>query len=183
MTLTSLRGRLYLFGGSGTSAKCFQDLQILDRQQMAWLDVSQRDGKRMIPSYRDASVEGTSNPNEEDFVPSVLIHGRGPSQRAGHTATAVQRTIFIFGGSVGSEYLNDFFVLDTDPNPEAVVNELTSLQLLERRLRHFCNVEELSDVIFVVQGQRVYAHKMILSIVSECFRGKLPCTELIHVLT
>lgn len=66
---------------------------------MAWLDVSQRDGKRMIPNYRDTSLERTSNPNEEDFVPSVLIHGRGPSQRAGHTATAVQRTIFIFGGS------------------------------------------------------------------------------------
>jgi leucine-zipper-like transcriptional regulator 1 len=138
---------------------------------MAWLDVSQRDGKRTIPNYRDASVERTSNPNEENAVPSVLIHGRGPSQRAGHTATAVQRTIFIFGGSVGSEYLNDFFVLDTDPNPEAIVSELTSLQLLERRLRHFCNDEELSDVIFVVQGQKVYAHKMVLSIVSECFRA------------
>ena len=34
MTLTALRGRLYLFGGSGTSSKCFQDLQILDRRQM-----------------------------------------------------------------------------------------------------------------------------------------------------
>ena len=39
MTLTALRGRLYLFGGSGTAAKCFQDLQILDRHEMAWLDV------------------------------------------------------------------------------------------------------------------------------------------------
>lgn len=171
MTLTSLRGRLYLFGGSGTSAKCFQDLQILDRQQMAWLDVSQRDGKRTIPSYRDASLDRASNPNEEDSVPSVLIHGRGPGQRAGHTATAVHRSIFIFGGSVGSDYLNDFFVLDTDPDPEAAVSELTGLQLLERRLRHFCNDEELADVIFIVQGQKVYAHKMILSIVSECFRA------------
>lgn len=34
MTLTALRGRLYLFGGSGSSSKCFQDLQILDRNQM-----------------------------------------------------------------------------------------------------------------------------------------------------
>jgi len=31
MTLTALRGRLYLFGGSGTSSKCFDDLQIFDR--------------------------------------------------------------------------------------------------------------------------------------------------------
>lgn len=41
MTLTALRGRLFLFGGSGTSSKCFHDLQILDRQEMAWLDVTQ----------------------------------------------------------------------------------------------------------------------------------------------
>lgn len=34
MTLTALRGRLYLFGGSGTSSKCFNDLQILDRKEM-----------------------------------------------------------------------------------------------------------------------------------------------------
>jgi hypothetical protein len=34
MTLTALRGRLYLYGGSGSSSKCFQDLQILDRMQM-----------------------------------------------------------------------------------------------------------------------------------------------------
>jgi hypothetical protein len=36
MTFTSMRGRLLLFGGSGTSAKCFNDLQIFDPQTMAW---------------------------------------------------------------------------------------------------------------------------------------------------
>ena len=51
MTLTALRGRLFLFGGSGTSSKCFHDLQILDRQEMAWLDVTQYAG----------SGEGSSN--------------------------------------------------------------------------------------------------------------------------
>jgi hypothetical protein len=41
MTLTALRGRLYLFGGSGTASKCFADLQVLDRVEMAWLDVNE----------------------------------------------------------------------------------------------------------------------------------------------
>ncbi len=52
MTLTALRGRLFLFGGSGTSSKCFHDLQILDRQEMAWLDVTQ---------YGGGTLEGTTN--------------------------------------------------------------------------------------------------------------------------
>ena len=205
MTLTALRGRLYLFGGSGTSAKCFQDLQILDRQEMAWLDVTpyetgsghssaagalhcstpadeadmanrfafgpssagsswarydeggcapssprnSNDGRYMgdylmdepdqqqrspqqggdfaTSSPRTFSGSRSSdwrsrdmgnnmrrqyqcpNPNDEDTVPAVLIQGRGPGRRAGHTATAVNRKIYIFGGSCGSDYLNDFW--------------------------------------------------------------------------
>lgn len=91
--------------------------------------------------------------------------------RAGHTATAVNRKIYVFGGSCGSDYLNDFYVLDTDPPPHAVVDEPNSLQLVERRLSHFFNDEEFSDVTFVVQGQKVYGHRMVLSLVSDCFRA------------
>jgi hypothetical protein len=188
-----------LFGGSGTSAKCFDDLQILDRHEMIWLDVTQNeaisdakvcgnsgqyecdrddssfrmfgseyiyanrqqhlqpqqyaggpqhdDGLSMRRAYSDelpdamgssrrhqqggtvhpgysnsradwrsrdmsgqvrhaaASVQSmhvSPNPNDEDSVPTVLIHGRGPGRRAGHTATAVNRKIYIFGGSCGA---------------------------------------------------------------------------------
>mmetsp|Transcript_15570 Transcript_15570/g.35661 ORF Transcript_15570/g.35661 Transcript_15570/m.35661 type:complete len:885 (+) Transcript_15570:240-2894(+) len=112
-----------------------------------------------------------SNPNDEDSVPSVLVQGLGPGRRAGHTATAVNRKIYVFGGSCGSDYLNDFYVLDTDPPPQAVVTESNSLELMERRLSHFFNDEEFADVVFLVQGQRVYGHKMVLSIVSDCFRA------------
>ena len=154
MTLTALRGRLYLFGGSGTSAKCFQDLQILDREKMAWLDVStEQEMQKMssstgngggrydehpqqyyggqdgsgYPSHYDVGGmqqgedngyntgsspidwrrrarqhhSSISNPNDEDSVPSVLVQGLGPGRRAGHTATAVNRKIYVFGGSCG----------------------------------------------------------------------------------
>jgi len=82
----------------------------------------------------------------------------------------VNRKIYVFGGSCGSDYLNDFYVLDTDPPPRASVNEPASLTLVERRLRHFFNDEEFSDVTFVVQDRKVYAHKMVLSMVSNYFR-------------
>lgn len=249
MTLTALRGRLYLFGGSGTSSKCFQDLQILDRDEMAWLDVSQfeavahprgngyvnssfgewplplrnthdlidhppgQDGmhdpsqfnfgghdgsgpqsgvgdvdghhraraftssradwrsREMAALPRSGTMVASPNPNDEDTVPRVLIRGRGPGRRAGHTATAVNRKIYVFGGSCGADYLNDFFILDTDPPPKATVNEPTSLRLMERRMGHFFNDEEFSDVTFIVQGRKVYGHKMVLAIVSDCFRA------------
>jgi hypothetical protein len=60
--------------------------------------------------------------------------------------------------------------LDTDPPPHATIAEPTSLHLVERRLRHFFNDEEFSDVTFLVQGRKVYAHKMVLSMVSQYFR-------------
>mmetsp|Transcript_2484 Transcript_2484/g.6503 ORF Transcript_2484/g.6503 Transcript_2484/m.6503 type:complete len:493 (-) Transcript_2484:273-1751(-) len=239
MTLTALRGRLYLFGGSGTSSKCFQDLQILDRKQMAWLNVMQAkdptnsasssshssspasssqhyygstdqqqtsgddemdtrgpiDGEvgssthgasvvdsdhlkrsdwrhnHHAPSTSGYGAASAANPNDEDVVPTVFVQGRGPGRRAGHTATAVHRRIFVFGGSCGSDYLNDFFVLDTDPVPAVSASRPASLQLFERRLRHFCNDEEFSDVTFLVEGRRVRGHRLVLSLVSDCFRA------------
>jgi len=59
----------------------------------------------------------SGNPNDEDGVATIFLQGIGPGRRAGHTATAVDRQIFVFGGSCGSDYLNDFFVLDTDLTP------------------------------------------------------------------
>ena len=50
------------------------------------------------------------NSNGEDTVPTVLIHGRGPGRRAGHTATAVNQKIYIFGGSCGT-FIVQYYVL------------------------------------------------------------------------
>lgn len=210
MTLTALRGRLYLFGGSGTSSKCFCDLQILDRDEMAWLDVAQEVehnhnnrsacssnnsnsnnncsrtlsyssncnhntsnanvATSIISSIRNNST-AAANPNDTETVPTIVVEGQGPGRRAGHTATAVGRHIYVFGGSCGSDYLNDFFVLDADPPPNAIVTEPTSLQLVGRNLQHFSNSPTFSDVTFIVEGKPVYGHRLILSTVSDCFRA------------
>lgn len=245
MTLTALRGRLYLFGGSGASSKCFFDLQILDRAQMTWLDIAQDnninpnnntnncsrtigysptsnpnrnsvttssstikfqnhtnwkdmdemsnsnsiynstnngDNSQQAARYsnnqsdssakmRSKTAAAAANPNDIETGPTIMIEGRGPGRRAGHTATAVGRYIYVFGGSCGSDYLNDFFFLDTDPPPHAIVTEPTCLQLVERRLRHFTNESKFSDVTFLVEGKPVYGHRLILSTVSDCFRA------------
>jgi leucine-zipper-like transcriptional regulator 1 len=232
MTLTALRGRIYLFGGSGTHSKCFHDLQVLDRNEMAWLDVTPhepsyqsyhrnfrpsatslaqddpptlvfgssdddseinpqaetgREGDHRAGAFtssradwrsrelaaqpRTGALHASPNPNDEASVTRVLLQGRGPGRRAGHTATAVNRKIYVFGGSCGADYLNDFFVLDTDPPPRAKVTEPTTLNLIERRVGHFFNDEEFSDVTFIVQGRRVYGHRMVLAIVSDIFRA------------
>lgn len=149
------------------------DMSNSDKNRQGSFTASRADwrSREMAIRPRGTAVSASPNPNDEDTIATVLIDGRGPGRRAGHTATAAYRKIYIFGGSCGSEYLNDFYVLDTDPPPRARVTEPTSLHLVERRLRHFFNDEEFSDVTFIVQGQKVYGHKMVLSIVSDCFRA------------
>ncbi len=215
MSLTALRGKLYLFGGSGTSSKCFQDLHVLDPVEMTWLEVVQQDMKkhssaesgdgrghdeinRKLDSpdghkvddwrshelmdrqksntsdrddylYSSSSKVNAANPNEIENEPCIAIRGAGPGRRAGHTATAVNRFIYVFGGSCGSDYLNDFFVLDTDPAAYPKVTNPTSQQLVGRRLKYLCNKEEFADVIFLVEGRKIYAHKMILALASDFY--------------
>lgn len=113
----------------------------------------------------------SANPNDEDAVSAVYVTGDPPGKRAGHTATGVGRRIYVFGGSCGTDYLNDFFVLDTDPPPAVRISEPPSPALYASRLRHFYNDEEFSDVTFLVEGREVHGHKLVLSTVSDCFRA------------
>lgn len=85
MTLTALRGRLYLFGGSGTSSKCFQDLQILDRNEMSWLDVTQYEGMNHAGRHR---YDDEHHNDEEDFHQQRWSFGGYDEARA-HNLQAV----------------------------------------------------------------------------------------------
>lgn len=66
MTLTALRGRLFLFGGSGTSSKCFNDLQILDRKEMAWLNVTQIKNSSVTSGVQHRSIPSTETLPSQD---------------------------------------------------------------------------------------------------------------------
>ena len=185
MTLSAVRDRLFLFGGNGVHSLVCNDLHVFDRGQMAFLEVQDTATPRSNSSHsfgsskdynNEAGARGfalqQSNPNCIDSIPKLTMDGHGPSRRAGHTATVAGRFIYIIGGSSGSEYRKDCFVLDTDNLVLPPVAEPTSFpMMMASQLKDLCNSPEFADIVFIVEGRRIYAHKIVLSIASVVYRA------------
>jgi hypothetical protein len=193
MTLTAVRDKLFVFGGNGTQSTVCNDVHVFDRSKMMFVQVV-RDKSQMecdtckdcegfnnfshsmdsIPCSMDCnSFSNMDNPNCIDsFVPRVLLYGTSPGRRAGHSATTVGRFIYIIGGSCGADYRSDCYVLDTDSLifPQEAM-EKSGSNMVSSQLSDLCNSETFSDVVFLVQGRQIYAHKLVLSLASEFFRA------------
>ncbi|KAG7395493.1 hypothetical protein PHYBOEH_003684 [Phytophthora boehmeriae] len=226
MTMARHHDRLFIFGGSGPSAKCYDDLHVYDPYRLQWMetvevipteaesesqkpeprqrfrashgrrlsqprwdiyeDDDQQDrswsgddanefnehldsGEELEGAYSDGEammvVQGfanaacdAANPNDMcEFTDAdtskreepLLIVGRSPGRRAGHTCTVVDRLLVVFGGSCGADYLNDCFALDTDPPPRAAVSLPSPARMLRHALAHYVDNEEFADISFV----------------------------------
>ena len=123
MSLCNVENKLFLFGGSGPHAYCFNDLYVFDPDQNKW-----------------TQYENFANPECQ------------PKARAGHSKTLVDSRLFIIGGSYGQDYLKDVYILDTDPCPQFTF-ENTSQNKILKSIREFTNKEEFSDVTFIVEGK------------------------------
>ena len=88
--------------------------------------------------------------------------------------TLVGAKLYIIGGSYGQDYLKDVYELDTDPMPEWDWESHGNVRgplNLSFGIASMMNNEDFSDVTFVVEGKPFYAHKSIISILSEKYRA------------
>jgi N-acetylneuraminic acid mutarotase len=139
MSLCNVDNKLFLFGGSGPHAYCFNDLYMYDPETSRW-----------------SQVDNFANPECQ------------PKARAGHSKTIVDSRLFIIGGSYGQDYLKDVYILDIDPCPEYNFETFSKNTLL-KNIRDYINKEELSDVTFLVEGKKFFAHRLILSLLRYLF--------------
>ena len=140
MSLTNINDKLLLFGGSGHSALCYDDLRIFDPETNQW------SSKEVL--YKDLP--------------------KSPQARAGHSTNLAGSKLFIIGGSYGPNYLQDVTIIDIDPPPKIETKSNSKEKILDS-LRSKINDPEYSDIIFIVEGRKFYAHKIILSLMSEHF--------------
>ena len=90
--------------------------------------------------------------------------------RKGHTMNFVRHKIFIIGGGYAEKFLDDVHELDIDPRPDLEFQPLTKSRFNEGIMSTMFNNPEFSDVKFMVEDRPFYAHKAILSILSEKYQ-------------
>lgn len=149
MTLSVVRDYLYLFGGSGHTTRCFNDVHVYDPNERAWF-----------------------------LCGGIANEPAAPERRAGHVAVVVDRRLFISGGACGAQYYGKgkWFILDTDAPPamELATPPLCA-ESVRRVMSDHLNNQQFSDVVFVVEGRRLYAHRVLLTLFSDYFRRAFAC--------
>lgn len=150
MTLSIIRDCLYLFGGSGHTTRCFNDVHVYDPREQAWFLCV--------------------NIANESF--------NAPERRAGHVAVVVDRRLFISGGACGTQYYGKgkWFILDTDAPPAMqLATPPLCAESVRRVMSEYLNKQQFSDVTFLVEGRRLYAHRILLTLFSDYFRRAFAC--------
>lgn len=150
MTLSIIRDCLYLFGGSGQQTRCFNDVHVYDPSEQSWFLCV--------------------NIGNESFA--------APERRAGHVAVVIDRRLFISGGACGAQYYGKgkWFILDTDAPPAmSMATAPLCADSVRKVMSEYLNKEQFSDVVFVVEGRRLFAHRIILTVFSDYFRRAFAC--------
>mmetsp|Transcript_74769 Transcript_74769/g.139590 ORF Transcript_74769/g.139590 Transcript_74769/m.139590 type:complete len:512 (+) Transcript_74769:72-1607(+) len=190
-TVTVIGAKLYLFGGHSGN-RHLTDLHIFDTQKLQWV---QPEILGMPPPglrghtanlighkvFLFGGYDGKGRTNELyilDAEESKWIRPTWPTEspqtppgRQRHSASLIgSKRIYIFGGFDGNKWLNDLHILDVGRLEENAMNDVAVHTLIEN-MRRLLNNPDFSDITFIVQGQRIHAHKAILVAQCEHFRA------------
>jgi leucine-zipper-like transcriptional regulator 1 len=153
---------MYIFGGSsGAAMNDLHELQLPPNASMParWRAVSTGSSNSSNANNNNNNVGGNNGSN-------ALVAGGGgagsvdmPRRRFCHVAAVYQDAMYVFGGYDGSERLSDFIKFDfTVYDMSFEVPPSKIIADFKARI----NDPTLSDVTFIVEGQEIYAHKLML---------------------
>mmetsp|Transcript_5359 Transcript_5359/g.16717 ORF Transcript_5359/g.16717 Transcript_5359/m.16717 type:complete len:526 (-) Transcript_5359:145-1722(-) len=190
-TMTVIGARLYLFGGHSGN-KHLTDLHVFDTQRLQW---SQPEILGTPPPglrghtanlighkiFLFGGYDGKGRTNELyilDTAEGRWVRPTWPTEsphtppgRQRHSASLIgSKRIYIFGGFDGNKWLNDLHILDVGRLEESALNDVAVHTLIEN-MRRLLNSPDFSDITFVVQDQKIFAHKAILVAQCEHFRA------------
>lgn len=190
-TVTVVGSRLFLFGGH-SGQKHLRDLHVFDTLTMTW---SQPEATGQLPPglrghtasligskiYLFGGYDGRGRSNDLFLLDTASFAWEHPAStdatpggRQRHTACLLNsKRLLVFGGFDGFKWLSDCYVLDVSRLEATAITSATVVELL-RDLRTLVNNESaFPDVVFLVEGRRVFGHRAILSARSPRFRALL----------
>eukprot|EP00612_Vaucheria_litorea_P006419 CAMPEP_0171479238 /NCGR_PEP_ID=MMETSP0946-20130122/5282_1 /TAXON_ID=109269 /ORGANISM="Vaucheria litorea, Strain CCMP2940" /LENGTH=512 /DNA_ID=CAMNT_0012010083 /DNA_START=25 /DNA_END=1563 /DNA_ORIENTATION=+ len=165
---------MYLFGGhDGT--RHLNDVHVFELEPRVWLTLN-TDSIGPIPRDSHVSVihgrsmyvfGGSTGSAMNDFYElrldtckwaPVQSRGQPPNHRFCHVSCVSKDSMFVFGGYDGTNRLNDLLefkfgsdLMCCDIPPSTLVEDLGNL----------VNNEIMSDIVFIVEGTPIYAHKIL----------------------
>lgn len=172
-TLVAHQSNLYLFGGHD-GFRHLQDVHVFSVETRHWsvlntaAPIMARDSHVSVVHGQYMYVFGGSSGNAmNDFYKLRLkdgghwqkVHTTGmvPSPRFCHAAAVHGRTLYVYGGYDGVQRLDDFIEWSFAETRISLVPRSTFVNDLAALV---CN-DRCSDVVFVVEGRRVPAHKVL----------------------
>lgn len=189
-TVTVVGNRLFLFGGHSGN-KHLRDLHILDTETMTWSQPETVNGQAppglrghtatLIGSkiFLYGGYDGRGRSNDLYLLDPVTLTwehppttDRTPAGRQRHTACLVgSNKLFVLGGFDGYKWLNDLNVLDVGKLEETAITTQAVTSLLHDLRSLVNNRDSFPDIVFLVEGREVFAHKALLCCRSRHFRA------------
>ncbi|CAG9318876.1 unnamed protein product [Blepharisma stoltei] len=179
---------LYIFGG-WNGIERLNDLYVLDLKSLIWskprthgeipcpragMSLNSLNGK--IYLFGGSGVSSACYSDLYIFDPKTLLwsdvhtNQDTPTPRAGHSFTVIScHKLLLFGGSCGNQYPTTYYILDLDPPPQ--LQPIPPPEDLRLHIRSLFNNPSFSDIKFIVEGRAIYAHKVIITMLSEPFQG------------
>jgi len=173
-TATVVRDKMYVFGGHDGSRQ-LNDFYAWSFTEETWTEIqclgsppSPRDSHVAVPYKNSLYIFGGSTGNarsdfyeyrieEQRWVPICNTAGIQPCSRFCHIGSVHGKCFYIFGGYDGVQRLNDLKRFRFEPECYGIPSST-----LAQDLRSLVNNELFSDVTFIVEGKKVFAHKLLL---------------------
>ena len=188
------RQEIYLFGGYD-GRKNHNDIHILDCNTLLWSkpkvngDVPEgRNGHTATLAQDSLYIQGgwlgrgplaANDIHVFDILSKTWIpsdfEGEPPGPCNMHTSNYLdhKKSIFVFRGGDGKDYLNDLHILDVGQLEKSTLKKQATDTLLGNMRLLLNNPDMFPDVVFIIENKKIYAHKAIIAVQCDVFKAML----------